>query len=220
MIAGENRGYAAALAWLNPAEARTLLGRDPAPPDGESVADPDLLRLLTAALASHNENHGSATRIERLLVLARPAALDAGEVTDKGYVNQRRVLAERAALVDLLYADPPPPGVVTASRDQGQDQGQHDPERNRPGSLPSLSRHDTRGPLLATAARESVAGRKLGTNSGEAAGSDLIAQHIGNTYNAGSSVVAVTHNAGRPPARPAETNSFSGAARERSRQVS
>jgi hypothetical protein len=30
-----------------------------------------------------------------------------------------------------------------------------------------------------------------------AAGSDLIAQHIGNTYNAGSSVVAVTRNAGR-----------------------
>jgi hypothetical protein len=30
-----------------------------------------------------------------------------------------------------------------------------------------------------------------------AAGSDLIAQHIGNTYNAGSSVVAITHNAGR-----------------------
>ena len=30
-----------------------------------------------------------------------------------------------------------------------------------------------------------------------AAGSDLIAQHIGNTYNAGSSVVAVTHNRGR-----------------------
>jgi len=30
-----------------------------------------------------------------------------------------------------------------------------------------------------------------------AAGSDLIAQRIGNTYNAGSSVVAVTHDAGR-----------------------
>ena len=30
-----------------------------------------------------------------------------------------------------------------------------------------------------------------------AAGSDLIAQHIGNTYNAGSSVVAVTRNSGR-----------------------
>ena len=40
--------------------------------------------------------------------MARPADLDAGEITDKGYVNQRRVLARRAALVDLLYADPPP----------------------------------------------------------------------------------------------------------------
>jgi hypothetical protein len=30
-----------------------------------------------------------------------------------------------------------------------------------------------------------------------AAGSDLIAQRIGNTYNAASSVVAVTHDAGR-----------------------
>ena len=35
VIAGENRGYASALAWLNPAEARKLLGRDPAPADGE-----------------------------------------------------------------------------------------------------------------------------------------------------------------------------------------
>jgi hypothetical protein len=34
--------------------------------------------------------------------MTRPAALDAGEITDKGYVNQRKVLAERATLVDLL----------------------------------------------------------------------------------------------------------------------
>ena len=31
MIAGEDRDYASALAWLNPAEARKLLGRDPEP---------------------------------------------------------------------------------------------------------------------------------------------------------------------------------------------
>ena len=51
---------------------------------------------------------GSAARVERLLVLAGPAGLDAGEITDKGYVNQRRVLANRAALVELLYAQPDP----------------------------------------------------------------------------------------------------------------
>jgi hypothetical protein len=66
-----------------------------------------------------------AGRIERLLVLARPAGLDAGEITDKGYVNQRKVLANRAALVELLYAQPDPEtpetpelpaGVIEAER--------------------------------------------------------------------------------------------------------
>ena len=109
MIAGENRDYASALAWLNPAEARKLLGRDPEPADGDLVTDPDLLRLLAGALAAYNAGHGSAARIERLLILASPASLDAGEITDKGYLNQRKVLTERAALVDLLYADPPRP---------------------------------------------------------------------------------------------------------------
>ena len=47
-------------------------------------------------------------------MLAAPPDLDAGEITDKGYVNQRRVLANRAALAGLLYTDPPPPGVVIA----------------------------------------------------------------------------------------------------------
>ena len=53
---------------------------------------------------------------------ARPPGLDAGEITDKGYVNQRRVLANRAALVELLYAPPAPEnpelpaGVVEAER--------------------------------------------------------------------------------------------------------
>jgi feruloyl-CoA synthase len=114
VIAGEDRDYAAALAWLNPAEARKLLGRDPEPADSEVITDPDLLGLVASALARHNESHGSAARVERLLIMTRPAALDAGEITDKGYVNQRKVLAERAALVDLLFADPPSPGVALA----------------------------------------------------------------------------------------------------------
>jgi len=123
VLAGEDRDYVAALAWLNPAEVRKLLGRDAAPADGDLVTDPDLLRLLADALAVYNAGHGSAARVERLLVLARPASLDAGEITDKGYLNQRRVLAERAALVDLLYPDPPRPA------DDGQGQDKREPER-------------------------------------------------------------------------------------------
>ena len=112
VLAGENREYLSALAWLNPAEARTLLGRDPAAPGGELCTDPDLLRLVAGALAAYNDGQGSAARVERLLIMARPASLDAGEITDKGYVNQRRVLTGRSALVELLYTDPLPDGVV------------------------------------------------------------------------------------------------------------
>jgi len=77
----------------------------------------DKLRaLLAEALAVYNEGSGSAGRIERMLILAQPADLDTGEITDKGYVNQRTILARRAALVDLLYTDPVPAGVISAER--------------------------------------------------------------------------------------------------------
>jgi feruloyl-CoA synthase len=112
VITGEERPFVGALAWLNATEARALLGAG-APPDGELVVSEELAETLARALAGHNAGAGSATRIERLAVLARPPDLDAGEITDKGYINQRRVLGHRAALVDLLYADPPPPGVIT-----------------------------------------------------------------------------------------------------------
>jgi feruloyl-CoA synthase len=46
---------------------------------------------------------GSSNRIARMLVLEEPPSLDAGEMTDKGSINQRAVLARRAALVEELY---------------------------------------------------------------------------------------------------------------------
>jgi len=113
VIAGEDRGFASALAWLNLTEARTLLGTEPAR-HGGLIIDGLLHAELAAALARHNADAGSAARIERLLVMADPAGLDAGEITDKGYVNQRQVLANRAALVELLYAEQVQPGVIVA----------------------------------------------------------------------------------------------------------
>lgn len=46
---------------------------------------------------------GSATRVARALVLGVPPSIDLGEITDKGSINQRAVLTQRAALVDLLH---------------------------------------------------------------------------------------------------------------------
>jgi len=51
----------------------------------------------------------------RALVMTEPPSIDANEITDKGYLNQRAVLEKRAALVERLHANPPPPDVVTAA---------------------------------------------------------------------------------------------------------
>ena len=49
---------------------------------------------------------GSSTRVVRATLMAEPASMDKGEMTDKGSINQRAVLKNRAALVDELYATP------------------------------------------------------------------------------------------------------------------
>lgn len=115
VIAGEGREYVAALAWLNPAEANRLLQRPPST-QGHVIDEPSIADHLAAALAAHRGSAGSAARIERILLMAHPANLDAGEITDKGYVNQRRVLRNREHLVSALYADPPQAGVIIAGR--------------------------------------------------------------------------------------------------------
>ncbi len=112
VLAGEDRDVITALAWLNTAEATRLLGAAPEP-DGELIAHHELCKLIAVALAKHHEQAGSSGRVERLLLMARPADLDAGEITDKGYVNQRRVLARRSGLVAMLYADPIPDSVIS-----------------------------------------------------------------------------------------------------------
>lgn len=56
---------------------------------------------------------GSATRVERMIVLESPLSLDAQEVTDKGSINQHAVLTARAPLIEQLYAEPVAAGVIT-----------------------------------------------------------------------------------------------------------
>jgi feruloyl-CoA synthase len=53
------------------------------------------------------EGSGSANRPGRLHVLLAPPSIDAGEVTDKGSINQRAVLTARASLVQALHAASP-----------------------------------------------------------------------------------------------------------------
>jgi feruloyl-CoA synthase len=77
------------------------------------LADVNVRRALVEGLRRHNAlNRGSSMRVGRCLLLADPPSIDAGEITDKGYLNQGAVLARRAALVERLYAEPTHPEVI------------------------------------------------------------------------------------------------------------
>jgi feruloyl-CoA synthase len=60
---------------------------------------------LAGILDKLAQQGGSSTYPARLLVMNEAPSIDANEITDKGYMNQRAVLERRAALVEKLYSD-------------------------------------------------------------------------------------------------------------------
>ena len=122
VITGADRAWVGALIWLNPAACAERLGPGTM---AEWVRSPALRRAVAEALRRHNAAHpASSMRIRKVRLLTEPASMDAGEMTDKGYVNQRGVLARRAALVDGLYEDAPQDDVIEVDS-EGRD-GQKD----------------------------------------------------------------------------------------------
>jgi feruloyl-CoA synthase len=83
-------------------------------PLSEVLYHPGVTAEIRTRLASFaRQATGSSNRVCRAHLLAEPPSLDLGEVTDKGSLNQRMVLRNRAALVDELYAEAPSPRIVT-----------------------------------------------------------------------------------------------------------
>jgi len=69
------------------------------------VAAPEV-RAFFANLLQRLNRHatGSASHVARLCLLAQPPSLALGEMTDKGSINQRVVLKQRADVVAALHA--------------------------------------------------------------------------------------------------------------------
>ncbi|HEX5377648.1 MAG TPA: AMP-binding protein, partial [Phenylobacterium sp.] len=109
VITGQDRPFLGVLAWPSLAGMQAAAAEP-----GEGPPMEKLGRLVETRLADFNKTAGgSSRRIGRFIVMAEPPSIDAGEITDKGYVNQRATLENRARLVEALYANPPGPGVVT-----------------------------------------------------------------------------------------------------------
>ena len=107
VITGHDRAEIGALLVLNPA-ALTARGIAVEARDGALVGPPLAAALAEALRRLAASATGSSTRISRALALAEPPLLGEGETTDKGNLNQRRILTRRADLVARLYDDGDP----------------------------------------------------------------------------------------------------------------
>ena len=115
VVAGADRDYLGVLIVPDLRACAAMAGRASGSIDAaEFLMDSTLRARFGAALQAHAKAHpGNSTRIVRAVLLAEPLSLDHGEITDKGSVNQRAVLARREALVGDLYAAAPPPQVLS-----------------------------------------------------------------------------------------------------------
>jgi len=104
VVAGINRDQIGLLVFPRLDDARRLFEL-PARMDAAQVLAQPAVRAFFQTLLDRlwRSGTGSANRPARLLVMAEPPAIDRGEVTDKGSINQRAVLAHRQALVERLF---------------------------------------------------------------------------------------------------------------------
>jgi feruloyl-CoA synthase len=90
VIAGHDRSEMGLLVFPTP-QSKTL------PPGALESHVLEAMRRLQA------EGGGSSQCPVRAIIQADPPSADAGEITDKGYINQRAVLTHRAKDVAALY---------------------------------------------------------------------------------------------------------------------
>ena len=102
VVTGADRNEVGLLAFPSVAGCGSLV--DSGLPVERLVTNQRIHEVLRNGLAAHNSrNPGSSTRVRRVLLMTEPPQIDAGEITDKGYINQRAVLGRRDGLVSRLY---------------------------------------------------------------------------------------------------------------------
>ncbi|MEJ8575056.1 feruloyl-CoA synthase [Microbaculum marinum] len=116
VIAGLNRDCVAALVFADLHACRRLAGLAADAGLADVVGDETVRAAFGERLQEFAARAtGSSNRVARLMLMQAPPAIDRHEMTDKGSINQRAVLENRAGLVEELFADPPSPRVIALS---------------------------------------------------------------------------------------------------------
>jgi feruloyl-CoA synthase len=90
VITGHDRDEIGALLFLNQNVVKDM--------------DREQLRARLHDVLESFSGEASSTRPMRVMAMVEPPSIDANEITDKGYMNQRAVLERRRDLVERLYA--------------------------------------------------------------------------------------------------------------------
>jgi feruloyl-CoA synthase len=110
VVCGQDKPFIGALLWPSPVAMKTAME---ATAGDAAKAIGSLTAQIAEKLAAFNRTQsGSSRRVARFKVLTTPPSLDAGEITDKGYVNQRVAQDHRAGDVAALFAAERSSGVV------------------------------------------------------------------------------------------------------------
>ena len=114
VIAGINRDELSAIVILDLDGCRSVNPDLPPNDLAAAAADPLVRAAFRRSLAAFMAGAtGSSTRIARAVLLDTPLQIDAGEVTDKGSINQRAVLEHRAALIEDMYSSSPQAALIS-----------------------------------------------------------------------------------------------------------
>jgi feruloyl-CoA synthase len=113
VVAGINRDDIALLVFPRTEECRKLAGLPTGSPATEVLAHPAVRSFFQQFVDRlWREGTGGANRVARAHLLVEPASMETHELTDKGSINQRAVLKQRAAIVDALYAGTDPQAIL------------------------------------------------------------------------------------------------------------
>ena len=113
VVAGENRDFIVVLVFPNLDACRRLASCDENVDQADLVGRREIVAAVKAGLARAAQmGGGSSTFARRAVLQIEPPSFDQGEITDKGQLNQARVLRQRSAVVAAAYEDRPTDNVI------------------------------------------------------------------------------------------------------------
>ena len=113
VVTGHDRDEIGFLVFPNISECRNIAELPADAPVDAVLTHPAVVRRVREGMTIMTQGGGSSTYPARVMLMAEPPSAEAGEITDKGYINQRIVRTRRADLVEWLHADVPDKSVIT-----------------------------------------------------------------------------------------------------------